>query len=158
MTPRASALPPAATMIESIRAAHVGERTTVTLRGNGQLTPANVEESTDRPRRLVLDFADVSASSTAQTDVRSPLVQRVRVGVNSRVPLVTRVVMEIADTATYHIERSGEPGHALAVVFEHPQKSTSVLLSAGEPVSCPAGGADLDGAGASPTEPAWRRR
>ncbi len=134
MTPRASVLPPAATVIESVRAAHVGERTTVTLRGNGQLTPANVEELTDRPRRLVLDFADVSALVPGHTDVKSPLVQRVRVGVNSRAPLVTRVVMEIADTATYHIERTGEPGHALAVVFEHPQKSTSVLLSPAEPV------------------------
>ena len=134
MTPRASVLPPAATAIESVRAAHVGERTTITLRGNGQLTPANVEESNERPRRLVLDFADVSAQAPALTDVKSPLVQRVRVGVNSRAPLVTRVVMEIAETATYHIERTGEPGHALAVVFEHPQKSTSVLLSPAEPV------------------------
>ncbi|MDQ3417516.1 MAG: type IV pilus secretin PilQ [Acidobacteriota bacterium] len=134
VTPSASVLPPAATVIESVRAAHVGERTTVTLRGNGQLTPANVEESND-PRRLVLDFADVSAQAPAQTDVKSPLVQRVRVAVNSRAPLVTRVVMEIADTATYHIERTGEPGHALSVVFEHPQKSTSVLLSPAEPVA-----------------------
>ena len=137
VTPRASALPPAATMIESVRAAHVGERTTVTLRGNGALTPANVEESNERPRRLLLDFADVSAPAVSQTDVRSPLVQRVRVGVNSRVPLVTRVVMEIADAATYHIERSGEPGHALVVVFEHSQKATSVLLSPAEPLAAP---------------------
>ena len=135
VTPRASGLPPAATVIESVGAAHVGERTTITLRGNGQLTPANVEESAERPRRLVLDFAGVSAQAPAYTDVKSPLVQRVRVAVNSRAPLVTRVVMEIADTATYHIERTGEPGHALAVVFEHPQKSTSVLLSPAEPVA-----------------------
>jgi type IV pilus assembly protein PilQ len=112
----------------------VGARTTVTLSGNGQLTPANVEESGDRPRRLVLDFADVSALAPTQTEVHTPLVQRVRLGVNSRVPLVTRVVMEINDSATYHIERSGEPGHALAVVFEHAQKSTSVMLSSAEPV------------------------
>lgn len=134
MSPRASVLPPAATVIESIRADHVGERTTVTLRGNGQLTPANVEETSARPRRLVLDFADVAPQTATQTEVRSPLVQRVRVGINSRTPLVTRVVMEISDTATYHIERGGEPGHALAVVFEHPQKSTSVLLSSAEPI------------------------
>ena len=135
MTPRAAALPATATMIESVRATHVGERTTVRLRGNGALTPANVEESTGRPRRLVLDFAEVSAQGATETDVRSPLVQRVRVGVNSRAPLVTRVVMEITDAATYHIERGSEPGHALAVVFEHAQKSTSVLLSPAEPAS-----------------------
>ena len=135
ISPRASVLPPGATMIESIRAAHAGERTTVTLRGNGQLTPANVEEIAARPRRLVLDFADVSAQAIAPTDVQSPLVRKVSVGLNSRVPLVTRVVMEIADRATYHIERSSEPGHALSVVFEDPKKSTTVLLSPGEPAA-----------------------
>ena len=36
--------------------------------------------------------------------------KRVRVGVNSRSPLQTRVVMEIADGATYHLERSGADG------------------------------------------------
>jgi type IV pilus assembly protein PilQ len=128
-SPGASARPPAATVIESIRAAHADERTTVTLRANGQLTPANVEETVERPRRLVLDFADVASKAAPQTDVGGPLVQRVRVGVNSRAPLVTRVVMEIADGATYHIERSGA-GHELSVVFEDRQNATAVLLSA----------------------------
>ncbi|CAN5808093.1 hypothetical protein BH24ACI5_BH24ACI5_02410 [soil metagenome] len=128
-SPRASGLPDAATVIESVRATHVGERTVVTLRGNGQLTPASVEEAAQLPRRLVLDFANVSAPAEPRTEVGGPLVQRVRVGTNSRLPLVTRAVMEIADGVTYHIERGGEPGHELAVVFEHPQKSTTVLLS-----------------------------
>src|SRR5690606_28600468 len=52
-SPVASPLPEAATAIESIRAQHTGTRTTVTLRGDGQLTPANVEETAEPPRRLV---------------------------------------------------------------------------------------------------------
>ena len=132
--PRASGLPPAATAIESVRAAQAGERTIVTLRGDGQLTPSHVEEAAERPRRLVLDFARVAAMAAPQTEVGGPLVQRVRVAVNSREPLVTRVVMEIADGATYYIERGGEPGHELSVVFEHKDKSTTVMLSPGDAI------------------------
>lgn len=131
-SPRASALPPPATVIESIRAAHVADRTTITLRGNGQLTPASVEEAVARPRRLVLDFADVTAATAPQTEIGGPLVRRVRVAVNSRTPLVTRVVMDITEGATYHIERGTEPGHELSVVFESAQTSTKVLLSPAE--------------------------
>ncbi|MEX1130233.1 MAG: hypothetical protein WEB50_16800, partial [Vicinamibacterales bacterium] len=133
-SPRASALPPRATVIESVSAAHGGERTTVTLRANGQLTPVNVEETAERPRRLVLDFADVESEAPPQTDVGGPLVRRVRIAVNSHTPLVTRVVMEIAEGATYHMVRGDAPGHDLAVVFEPRQNATAVLLSAADAV------------------------
>jgi type IV pilus assembly protein PilQ len=133
-SPRASALPPRATVIESISAAHGGERTTVTLRANGQLTPANVEETAERPRRLVLDFAGVGSQAPPQTDVGGPLVERVRIAVNSHTPLVTRVVMEIADGATYHMERGAASGYELSVVFEHRRNATAVLLSAADAV------------------------
>jgi type IV pilus assembly protein PilQ len=57
-------------------------------------------------------------------------VKRVRVGLNSREPLVTRVVMEVVDGATYHVERAGEGGSDLAVIFEPPQSTSTVLLTA----------------------------
>ena len=44
-----------ATTLESVRATHAGQRTTVILSADGQLTPANISEA-DRPRRLVLVF------------------------------------------------------------------------------------------------------
>ena len=75
----------------------VADATTVTLSGNGRLAPAGVTESKDRPRRLVLDFPNVGSKAPTQTAIDSPLVSRVRVAVNSRQPLVTRVVMEIAE-------------------------------------------------------------
>ena len=132
-SPVASPLPAAATAIQSITAAHAGSRTTVTLRGDGQLTPANVEETADPPRRLVLDFAGVSVGPGAQTAVQSPLVRRVRAGVNSREPLVTRVVMELAEGATYYIERGADPEHDLAVVFEEGKAPTTIMIAAAEP-------------------------
>ncbi len=37
--------------------------------------------------------------------------------------------MEVVDGATYHVERTGSAGSDLAVVFEPPQKSSTVLLA-----------------------------
>ena len=130
--PVASPLPAAATALESIRASHAGTRTVVTLRGDGQLTPANVEETAEPPRRLVLDFAGVAAKSAAQPSIESPLVKKVRVAVNSRQPLVTRVVIELAAGSTYHIERGLDPEHDLAVVFEEAKAPATVMIAASE--------------------------
>ena len=118
-----------ATTLENVRAAHAGQKTTVTLTGDGQLTPSNISEPAGKPRRLVLDFAEVSATTSAQ-DVASPLVRKVRVGVNSKSPLVTRVVMEIDDKATYHVERGANASRDLAVIFEAGQGSTKIMLTA----------------------------
>jgi type IV pilus assembly protein PilQ len=126
--PGASSLPATATVIESIHAAHAGKRTTVTLRGNGQLTPANVEEAPDPPRRLLLDFAGVAAKTAPTIAVDSPLVRQVRVGINSRQPLVTRVVIELTEGSTYHIERGADSEHDLAVVFARDKAPSTVML------------------------------
>jgi type IV pilus assembly protein PilQ len=130
--PGAMPLPAAATSIDAVRATHAGNRTTVTLRGDGQLTPANVEETPEPPRRLVLDFAGVTARAAAQTTVESPLVKRIRVAVNSRQPLITRVVMELAEGSTYHIERGRDAEHDLSIVFEPPQSPATVMIAPAE--------------------------
>jgi type IV pilus assembly protein PilQ len=129
-TPSAAGRPAAATVIESIHATGSGARTTVTLRGDGTLTPARVEEANEKPRRLVLDFANVTAKGPAHTAVNTALVKGVRVAVNTREPLVTRVVIEVADAATYHIERGGDADHELAVVFQAGAAPTTVMLAA----------------------------
>jgi type IV pilus secretin PilQ/predicted competence protein len=121
---------PAATMLERVRASRTTKATIVTLSGNGRLTPAEVTEAHDRPRRLVLDFPNVASRAPVQTVVEGPLVKGVRVAINSREPLVTRVVMDVADGATYHVERAGATGTDLAVVFEPPQSSSTVLVAA----------------------------
>jgi type IV pilus assembly protein PilQ len=120
----------AATILDRVRASRTSAATTVTLMGNGRLTPADVTESEEQPRRLVLDFPNVTSKAPPQTIVDGPLVKRVRVGVNSRTPLVTRVVMEVADGATYHVARAGTDGSDLAVIFEPAQASSTVLVAA----------------------------
>jgi type IV pilus secretin PilQ/predicted competence protein len=107
-----------ATSLERVQSTKSATTTTVTLSGNGRLAPANVTESKDRPRRLVLDFPNVGSKAPTQTAIDSQLVSRVRVGLNSSQPLVTRVVMELSSDATYRVERSGEEGRDLDVVFE----------------------------------------
>ena len=92
----ASADPGPATLLEHIRSRRTPSSTTVTLIGNGLLVPSTVAESEDAPRRLVLDFPDVTAKSSGAIAVNSALVSKVRVAVHSRQPLVTRVVMELA--------------------------------------------------------------
>jgi type IV pilus assembly protein PilQ len=120
---------PAATILDRVRSRYTPAATTITLGGNGRLTPADVTEAAGAPRRLVLDFPNVTSSAPPQVSVEGPLVKRVRVSLNSRTPLVTRVVMEVAEGATYHVERTGSAGSDLAVIFEPPQKSSTVLLT-----------------------------
>ena len=119
----------AARMLESVRTNRSAATTTVVLAGDGLLTPARVTESENAPRRLVLDFPNVGSKAPAQTEIDSALVKKVRVGLNSHEPLVTRVVMEIDASATYHVERSGDGGRDLAVVFGRVQAPATVMLA-----------------------------
>ncbi len=120
---------PVATILDRVRSRYTPAATTITLGGNGRLTPADVSEVEEAPRRLVLDFLNVSSSAPSQVSVEGPLVKRVRVSLNSRTPLVTRVVMEVAEGATYHVERAGTAGSDLAVIFESGQKSNVAMLT-----------------------------
>jgi type IV pilus assembly protein PilQ len=99
------------------------------LSGNGRLDPSSLTESEDQPRRLVLDFPNVASTAPAQTGVDGVFVKKVRIGVNSREPLVTRVVMELTPSAAYHVERSGADGRDLAVVFEGRKSSGAILVA-----------------------------
>jgi type IV pilus assembly protein PilQ len=118
-----------ATLLDKVRANQTKTATTITLAGNGRLTPSSLTESDDQPRRLVLDFPNVSPATAARTGVDSAFVKQVRVALNSREPLVTRVVMEISPSAAYHVERTGPDGRDLAVVFEGRRAGSAVLVA-----------------------------
>jgi type IV pilus assembly protein PilQ len=118
-----------ATAIEKVRATRKGTGSVVTIAGNGKLTPTGVTESRDLPRRLILDFPNVSTRAAAQTPGDGEIVRGVRVAVNSQSPLVTRVVMEIADGVTYALQRSGAGSRELSVVFEAPKATGTALRS-----------------------------
>jgi type IV pilus secretin PilQ/predicted competence protein len=115
----------AATSLEAVVSAVSAGRTTVTLRGNGRLTPSDVSESSESGRQLRLDFAAVTPRAAARTAIDSHLVSAVQVALQSRNPLLTRVVLDLSATTTYVVERAGEDGRDLAVVLEPP---------AGEPI------------------------
>ena len=118
-----------ATAIEKVHATHTRTSTTVILAGNGRLVPSSLSESDDQPRRLVLDFPNVAPGKVERTKVDSVFVKDVRVGLNSRDPLLTRVVMDISPTTTYHVERTGADGRDIAVVFEGPKTGSAILVA-----------------------------
>ncbi len=120
---------PPATSIDRVRTSRTALATTITLSGNGRLTPTEVTEADNKPRRLLLDFPNVSSKTPTETFVEGQLVKRVRVANNGRIPPVTRVTMEVAEGATYHVERAGESGSDLAVIFEPPMTAAVALLA-----------------------------
>jgi type IV pilus assembly protein PilQ len=132
--------PGPATLIERVRSRRTPSSTIVTLSGNGQLMPSSVVESQDGPRQLMLDFPDVTSKAGRQVSIDSALVKRVRLG-STREPLATRVVMDLAEDATYHVERSGPAGRDLDVVFEAAEAASGSVLLAPLP-AVPAGSDD----------------
>jgi type IV pilus assembly protein PilQ len=116
----AAIAPASATTIDRVRMGRQGSSTIVTISGNGKLTPTGVTESRDLPRRVILDFPNVSPATAAQTTGDGALVRRIRVALNNNTPLVTRVVMEISDTATYTVRRNSPTDREVTVVFDGP--------------------------------------
>ena len=109
-----------------------GRSTIVTISGNGRLTPTGVTESRDLPRRVILDFPNVSPAAPGQTPGDGELVRRVRVALNNNTPLVTRVVMEISDTATYTVRRNSPTERELTLVFDRPSPAGTAGSAARE--------------------------
>ncbi len=99
----------AATELRSVKATQLPTGFAVTLAGNGPLVATSVETASDLPPRVFLDFRGVSAGRVAAvTNVRAAGIERVRVATNSREPLITRVVIDLARQIPYIIEPVGE--------------------------------------------------
>ena len=106
---------PAATVLERVRT-QVGAATTITLSGNGHLTPSTVVEAQDLPRRLVMDFKKVGSRAPAQTAVQGS-TSAACASASTATTRSSRVVMEIADGVHYRVDRAGESAADVAVVF-----------------------------------------
>src|SRR3954470_9524011 len=61
----------AATTIDHIRSTHTRTSTTVTLAGNGRLVPSSLSEPDEQPRRLDLEFPNVSPGAVTRAAVDS---------------------------------------------------------------------------------------
>jgi type IV pilus assembly protein PilQ len=117
-----------ATSLRAVRVTKIENGYSVTLAGNGALAAAKVDETTDLPPRVFLDFAGVAAGSApAVTPVRNEDIERVRVATNSVDPLVTRVVIDLARKIPYTIETVGDE---LRVLFQKAVTATANAAAA----------------------------
>ena len=119
IAPRAPRPPDAdaATSLRSVESHVESGGVAIILEGNGRLTPRNVHETGSPNDRVVLDFHGMTPSVRSVTSVGQGSVERVRVAVNSRDPLVTRVVVDLARRTPYRIEPLRTDGRRIRVVF-----------------------------------------
>ena len=125
----------AATQLRSVRFAKIEDGFSVTLAGNGPLLAAKVEEVKDLPPRVLLDFHGVAAGSApAVTNIKNEDVDKIRVATNSRSPLITRVVIDLARRLPYTVEQIGED---LRVMFRRAvdTAAAAVMPAAAEPAN-----------------------
>jgi len=114
----------AATQLKSVRFAKTDAGYTITLAGNGPLLAAKVDEAKD-PARVLLDFHGVATGSApAVTNVKNDDIDKIRVATNSRDPLITRVVIDLAKKLPYTVEQVGDD---LRVLF---RKAVDAVASA----------------------------
>ena len=122
----------AATELRSVKAAELPAGFAITLAGNGPLVASSVEDARDLPARVVLDFQGVAAGrAAAVTNVNAAGIERVRVATNSREPLITRVVIDLARKIPYTIETVGEE---IRVLFNRAVEASTELVTPAPPV------------------------
>ena len=122
-----------ATAILSVETAVELHAISVTLHGNGALTPGRIHESEHLPPRLVIEFPHLATEASAVTSVEIDPVKQVRVA--SEGPELTRVVLDLARPAVYHIERPGSDDRMLRVVFPRDRAIDPVARIGPDPAS-----------------------
>jgi len=86
------------------------EGTRVRFTGSGLIKPGSVSLTKGLPARLVIDFPQVVATLPATTPIGKGPIDKIRVAVNSRQPLVTRAVIDLKYPVGYRVESSDESG------------------------------------------------
>ncbi|MFA5911449.1 MAG: type IV pilus secretin PilQ [Vicinamibacterales bacterium] len=116
-----------ATELRAVKAGELPNGYAITLSGNGPLVASSVDEARDLPPRVLLDFQGVSAGrAAAVTNVNTAGIERVRVATNSRDPLITRVVIDLARRIPYTIETVGEE---IRVLFNRAVEASAALVT-----------------------------
>jgi type IV pilus assembly protein PilQ len=104
--------------------------TRVTFSGTGSWRPSTVELARDLPPRLVVDFPELPSTLPAVTPVGKGPVDRIRVAVNRRDPLVTRAVIDLKYPVVHRVEASDS---GVVIVFEEPAPRARTPETATEP-------------------------
>jgi type IV pilus assembly protein PilQ len=105
--------------IRDVRVTRRGNATAVTLLGTSRLTTTGIQEAKDGSNRLVFDLVNATSALPTTTTVKQGPVERVRIGINPKSPLLTQVSMDLSRAATYRLESSPD-GNDLTVVFDEP--------------------------------------
>jgi len=99
----------AATQLRSVRVTKFDGGYSITLSANGPLFASRVEESKDLPPRVVVDFDRVTPGAAAAiTNINNDGIDRVRVAIHSRNPLITRVVIDLTRKIPFTVEQIGD--------------------------------------------------
>ena len=82
-----------------------GPAVVVTIEGSGNL-PLPTAGFAEEPPRLFFDFPGVTLAAPRMTSSADPRIRRIRAGVHSAAPLVTRVVLDLVATEAYRVEQA----------------------------------------------------
>jgi len=104
-------------VIRDLQVDRRGASTAITLKATGRLVTTNVEESKEGPARLYIDVANASSALPGVTPVGQGTVQNVRIGINEKSAMLTRIAVEMTKRSAYHLEPSVD-GQQLTVIVD----------------------------------------
>lgn len=107
------------TAIRAISVTTSGPNVVVTIEATGAL-PVPTSGVADGPPRVFFDFAGIALKAPGVTSSTDARIRRVRAGVHTARPLVTRVVLDLVAPQPYSLER--EPGRVRVVVGSTPNQ------------------------------------
>jgi type IV pilus secretin PilQ/predicted competence protein len=116
-----------ASAIRDIRVTMRGTATAISLLGAGRLTATSVQMAKDAAR-LVIDLPNVTSSLPGVTPVNQGPVDRVRIGLNPKSPLLTTVTFDLNRRAPYRVEQTPD-AQDLTVVFEPTEAAPSTTTA-----------------------------
>ena len=102
--PLAAAQPDAGGTLTGIETTTGPDGTRVRFSGTGQLKPKSAQLTRGLPARLVIDFPQVLTKVPAVTAVGNGPIDKIRVAINSRQPLITRAVIDLKYPVAYRFE------------------------------------------------------
>ncbi|MCC7031824.1 MAG: type IV pilus secretin PilQ [Acidobacteria bacterium] len=138
-----------ATRLTGVKPMALPDGTAIALSGNGRLVASRVEAVEDLPARVLLDFEGVGPGGVPPaTLVDQGDVRRVRVGVNSTEPLITRVVIDLVKKLPYTVESVGEE---LRVLFARAAGAAASIVTPAAPEPLPVAAAPAMAPAASGT-------
>jgi type IV pilus assembly protein PilQ len=105
--------------IRDVRVTKRGNATALTFLGTARLVTTNIQEPKDGTPRLVLDMPNVTSALQNVTPIKQGPVDRVRIGVSPRSPLLTQVTVDLTRAAAFRVEASPD-GNDLTLVFDEP--------------------------------------